>query len=363
MKYKLRPSIALVELENGIEFFKSNIRKIVALEGLISIKEFLLKLDGKKDIEKIMDEMEIKGEDREDALNLVNFLNEESILLKIDEDYVEDQKKYPRVFNLLEDYSRSKREVNERFKKLKESKVMIIGLGAVGTWVAHNLTMMGVKNFILVDGDRVELSNLHRQIGYFPKDRGRYKTVTLKERLLKIDNSLSIETLEENLDEDFFKRNSFSKVDMIINCGDYPSVDVTSNIIGKYGMENKIPHLIGGGYNLHMTLVGQVVIPGKTSCVKCFQKHLEGLNEIDTENIKKLQIGERKIGSFPPLSTLSASITSNEAFKVLCGLESILVMDENRCEFLLRNMNFKNIKFHRRKDCEWCGEKGKYYKI
>lgn len=362
MIYKLRPSVAVVELESSIEFFLTNTRKSIFLEGLVKIKDFLFKFDGKKDLEEILKSENLDKESKKDAECLIKYLNEKNILLNIDDYYSDNYKKYPRVHILLEDYFNSISRVNETFKKIQNSRVMIIGLGAVGTWVAHNLIMSGVEKLVLVDFDKVELSNLHRQIGFFQKDIGRYKTDVLSERLLEFNENLETTKIKESLETDFFKRTTFEKVDLIINCADYPSVDKTSLIVGKYCMENKINHLIGGGYNLHLSLVGQVVIPGQTACINCFRKNLEEINKIDTKNIKKLENKDRKVGSFPPLSSLSAAITSNEAFKCLAGIKE-LVMVENRSEFLIKEMNFRNLKMERRKDCEWCGEKGEFYRI
>ncbi|MHA4988089.1 HesA/MoeB/ThiF family protein [Cetobacterium somerae] len=362
MIYKLRPSIAVVELENRIEFFLTNIRKSISLEGLTEVKEFLFKFDGKKELEEILENENLDERSRDEAKYLIEYLNEKNILLKIDENYKATYKEYPRVYNLLEDYFNSVSKVNKAFERVKTSRVMIIGLGAVGTWVAHNLVMSGVENLILVDFDKVELSNLHRQVGFFSEDIGRYKIDALSDRLLEFNENLKIIKIKDKLDSEFFKRIDFTKIDLIINCADYPSVDKTSIIVGEYCMKNNINHLIGGGYNLHLSLIGQVVIPGKTACVKCFEKSLEELNKIDTKNIKKLENKDRKVGSFSPLTSLSASITSNEAFKCLAGI-SELVMNDNRSEFLIKDMNFRNIKMTRRKDCDWCGEEGEFYRI
>lgn len=78
------------------------------------------------------------------------------------------------------------------------------------------------------------------------------------------------------------------KPTLIINSADYPTVDETSRIVGAYAMEHGIAHCIGGGYNLHQTLIGQIIIPGKTACVECFRLELEDINVIDTSNIKRL---------------------------------------------------------------------------
>lgn len=362
MIYKLRPSVAVVEMKGIIEFFLSNIRKSIILKVSDNIENLLFKFDGNRTFEDICKEEKIYGDRREEFRQLIEFLNDNKIMLKVDEEYMETYKKYPRIYNLLEDYYSSKSEINEVFKKFQESKIMIIGLGAVGTWISHNLIMSGVENLILVDYDKIEKSNLHRQLGFIRKNIEDLKTRALRTKLLEMNKNLKVELINDKLDFKFFEKHKFEKIDLIINCADYPNVDITSEIIGEYCMKKNIPHLIGGGYNLHMTLIGQAVIPGESACVNCFKKNLEEINKIDTKNIKKLIKQERKIGSFTPLVTLTSSITSNEAIKILLGINKI-VMKNNRCEFKLNTMNFENLILDRRKDCEWCGEKGKYYKI
>ncbi len=365
MIYKLRPSIAVVDLMNRIEFFLTNIRKSISLEiDYKNFKDFIFEFDGKTKLEDIIIKNKIIKESNTytELLNLINYLNQQNILLKIDETYIKDYYNFPRIFSLLEDFSLSISEINEKFINIKNSKVMIIGLGSVGTWVANSLVMSGVENLILIDGDKVEITNLHRQLGYFEENLNKYKVDVAKENLYCKNKNINIDTINNYIDSNFFEKYIFENISLIINCADYPSVDTTSNIIGEYALKNNIPHIIGGGYNLHLTLIGQVIIPHETACVNCFRKNLEEINKIDDKNIKKLNMPNRKIGSFPPLSALSASITSNEAFKILAKINSLNMINK-RTEFLLENMNFKNLDMTKREDCEWCGKKGKYTKL
>lgn len=361
--YKLRPSIAIVEMEKKVEFFLSNIRKTIVIEFEEDIKGILFKFDGKKSVTEIMEDLNLNTEDvRVEFLNLVEYLNTNHILLKRDSEYIKEQKTFPRIFGFLEDYSLSIKEINNKFLEFQKKQVMVVGLGSVGTWVVHNLIMSGIKKIIIVDYDDIELSNLHRQVGFFTEDVGKKKIDIIEKRLKEIQPDTEVIKINDIVDDKFFNRYEFKNIDLIVNCADYPTVDATSKIIGEYCMRNKIPHIIGGGYNLHLTLIGQVIIPGETACISCFEKSLIELNEIDMKNIKKMNTITRKIGSFPPLTALSASITSNECIKVLFKLNN-LTMTNNRSEFLLESMNFQNINFNRRIDCEWCGENGKFYKL
>lgn len=72
------------------------------------------------------------------------------------------------------------------YEKLRNSRVAIAGLGGLGSNIAVSLTRAGVGELLLVDFDRVEISNLNRQ-QYDTADLGRLKTEALRERLLKIN--------------------------------------------------------------------------------------------------------------------------------------------------------------------------------
>ena len=358
---KLRASVAVVGHENYTEFFLTDIRTTITISLQAQVADMLFSLDGKKTVEEWIIYNKIEHIPVEDILHLLNFLRSKCILLQIDCSYPNTYKKHKRLFAFLENYCETTSQVLTRFKRIDSSCVMIIGLGAVGTWVTQSLAMAGVRSLILVDPDKVELSNLHRQVGFRQSDVGRLKVEAFAEYLDERYEGLQLVKIVDILDEVFFYRNPY-KPTLIINSADYPSVDVTSKIVGEYAMEHGIAHCIGGGYNLHQSLVGQIVIPGQTACVECFRLELEEINVIDTTNIRRLDNPYRKVGSLPPLSTLSAAITSNEAIKYIAGLDCF-TMTNSRTEFSLRDMNFKTIKFRRRPECKYCGCDGKYYRF
>lgn len=71
-------------------------------------------------------------------------------------------------------------------QNLQEARVAVAGLGGLGSNIAAWLARMGVGHLLLVDFDKVELSNLNRQY-YFLEDIGRYKANALRERLLRVN--------------------------------------------------------------------------------------------------------------------------------------------------------------------------------
>ncbi len=88
---------------------------------------------------------------------------------------------------------------HKKIEQCSNLKIAIIGCGGIGSNIATHLARNGFKNFLLIDYDSVELSNLHRQNCYNYDILGFNKAIYLKNHLLKIDNNLNIEIISSNL--------------------------------------------------------------------------------------------------------------------------------------------------------------------
>ena len=102
----------------------------------------------------------------------------------------------------------------ENMEKLKNAKVAVFGIGGVGGYVVEALVRSGVGSFVLVDDDKVCLTNLNRQIIATRKTVGKYKTEVMKERILEINPEAQVEIrqcffLPENADEFDFSEYSY----------------------------------------------------------------------------------------------------------------------------------------------------------
>lgn len=95
---------------------------------------------------------------------------------------------------MLNEFSRSELLLGpEAIKKLAVSKVAVFGIGGVGSFVVEGLARTGVGNFILVDDDRVCLTNINRQIHATRKTVGKFKVEAMMERVLEINPGASVE--------------------------------------------------------------------------------------------------------------------------------------------------------------------------
>ena len=121
---------------------------------------------------------------------------------------------------MLNQFSRTELLIGkEGIEKLHKAKVAIFGIGVVGSFVVEGLVRAGVENFILVDDDKVCLTNLNRQIIAIRKTVGKYKVDVAKERILEINPNAKVETIQE-----FFMPESKEildkTVDYIVDCVD-----------------------------------------------------------------------------------------------------------------------------------------------
>ena len=85
----------------------------------------------------------------------------------------------------------------EGIEKLQNAKVAVFGIGGVGSFVVEGLVRAGVSNFILVDDDKICLTNLNRQIIATRKTIGKPKVEVAKERILEINPNANVEVYQE----------------------------------------------------------------------------------------------------------------------------------------------------------------------
>lgn len=109
---------------------------------------------------------------------------------------------------MLNQFSRTELLIGkEGIEKLQKAKVAIFGIGGVGSFVVEGLVRAGVENFVLVDDDKICLTNLNRQIIATRKTIGKYKVDVMKERILEINPNANVETYQE-----FYMPNSENKI-------------------------------------------------------------------------------------------------------------------------------------------------------
>lgn len=359
--YRLRPSVSLVPTkdESVIEFFQSNTRRMVHLKiASRKYSELVAKLDGKVNLADAIASVDTDGSLAVGLTRFIEFLYERCIVEDYDIASVTAGSYAYRVLNFLADYFPS-HELLQCYGLLAKSTVLIVGCGAVGSWVAMQLAQTGVGGFVLVDADVVSMDNLNRSL-FFAADVGVSKTRALRRMIMDVNKHVRLIEVDELVgSEDAFKSILLDvpQADLVINCSDHPNVDTTSRWIFKPLMASGTPHVLAGGYNLHLSLIGPTVLPHKTACFECIRLGLEDAAPDDLRGVRKLARPKRNIGNVAPLAGIASSFTVNEALRCLLGDDRLPpYMVNKRGEYNFMTQQLRCTEFKKRPDCSWCGD-------
>jgi len=104
-------------------------------------------------------------------------------------------------------------------ERLKRTKVLIVGVGGLGSVASFYLVAAGIGELVIVDSKKVRLSNLNRQILFTTQDVGKYKAEIAKERLLKLNPNVRIKAYSRRLNEELADE-LVPEVDVIVDALD-----------------------------------------------------------------------------------------------------------------------------------------------
>ena len=197
---------------------------------------------------------------------------------------------------------------NDGMEKLSAAKVAVFGLGGVGSYVCEGLARCGVGNFVLVDFDKIDESNINRQLIATQKTVGRYKVDLMKERILEINPDAKVEIYKE-----FYMADS--KTDIITEELSY-AVDCVDTIMAKIAIICKcdainVPVIssMGTGNKLDPTMFEVADIYETSVCplARIMKKDLK------KRNIEKLKVVYSKEHA---INTNDCEINKDRKFKI-----------------------------------------------
>jgi molybdopterin/thiamine biosynthesis adenylyltransferase len=222
--------------------------------------------------------------------------------------------------------------------RLRQGRVLIIGAGGLGSPTAFYLAAAGVGTLGLIDADKVELSNLQRQILHATTDLGKAKVESGKAALIRLNPEVEVITYPVRLDSDNVDE-LFAKYDFI--------VDGSDNFDTKF-LVNDAAVRLGKAYS-HAGIVrwqGQTmtVISGKTACYRCLFKEPPPPAEI---------LNCQQSGILGAVAGTIGSIQASEAIKYLAGFEDGLLTDR-LLTYDARAMKFHQVEVTRDPDCKAC---------
>jgi bacteriocin biosynthesis cyclodehydratase domain-containing protein len=151
--------------------------------------------------------------------------------------------------------------------RLQGSRVVVLGVGGLGGWSAWSLACCGIGEMVLIDGDRVERSNLNRQTLYREADIGRPKTEAAAERLGEFNSAMRIEAIAERLDGEEAIAEVIEGCDVVIDAADWPAHEI-EEWVNSACFAAGIPYITMSHFP-PIARVGPLYVPGKTGCFSC----------------------------------------------------------------------------------------------
>ena len=213
-------------------------------------------------------------------------------------------------------------------KKIEKAKVLIIGMGGLGCPLLAYLASSGICNIGLVDHDKVETSNLNRQILFNSSDLGKYKVIQARAKIKKIYNKVKIKI--------FKKKISLDNIEAVIKNYDI-ICDGTDNfntryLVNDFCKKNK-KILISAAISQFDGQLFKFDFKKTGPCFRCFMPE---------KPFRENSCGEE--GIFSPVAGIMGSYQANEVLKSILGLKenldnSFLIF--NSLKMLLRKIKIK----------------------
>jgi molybdopterin-synthase adenylyltransferase len=220
-------------------------------------------------------------------------------------------------------------------RKLKQARVFVAGIGGLGSISSYYLTAAGIGNLIIVDKDKVDYSNLNRQIIHWTEDINEFKSVSGLRKLRSLNPNCRIEAVQAEITES-------NCADLIGDCSiivDAMDNMKTRRILNAVSVAKKIPYIYGGVHQLDG--MASTFIPGETPCLECV------FPDNGDESTAPLP------GILGPVPGLIACIQAIETVKIILGLEGLLT-GRLLC-FGGYDMTFREFKISRNPNCLICG--------
>jgi adenylyltransferase/sulfurtransferase len=221
-------------------------------------------------------------------------------------------------------------------ERLKSARVLVVGVGGLGGISATYLAAAGVGHLRICDSDRVELSNLNRQVLYTPQDIGKLKAVLVAKKLLAHNPEIEIEAVVDKLTETS-ARELVSGCDLIVDGLDNHSDRL---IVNRASFDLGVAFV----YGAINEWLGQLSLfnPQKTACLACLMPE-------ELQNHKPTPV-------FGALPGVIGSLQATLALRYLMTGENPL--SNELFVFHADTMAFETVTFEKKPRCAVCGKTG-----
>jgi bacteriocin biosynthesis cyclodehydratase domain-containing protein len=202
--------------------------------------------------------------------------------------------------------------------RLGAARVAVLGVGGLGGRAAMELVSIGVGELWLADGDRVERSNLNRQIQFSEADIGNIKVEATAARLRSFNSATTVRTMAERLESEEQIAEFIAGADIVVDAADWPTHEI-ERWCNSACFAADIPYIAMSHFP-PIARVGPLYVPGRTGCFAC--QEIEYRRDYPLYDIAVEQRRAKPLpaGTLGPACGLTGGLVAAEVMHFLTGI-------------------------------------------
>lgn len=319
------------------------------------------KLDGKKHINVIEEELVLERPNEAKYLtDALQALDEAKLIengqlrptAKLNEYDLQRWSRNIEFFGAFASYQANKFEGQARLKNIK---VTLLGLGGLGSHILYDLAALGVQNIKAVDFDRIELSNLNRQILYSKADIGKLKTKAADKRIKEFLPEGNFEFINKKMESLQDVENVVTGSDIVICVADRPRKNMQA-WLNQSCIDEGVPY-INGGLDTKRAIFFSV-LPGISGCAECWKQSVAKQDSTTTKlHQLEMEDGPQGLSAAPAIVSFVSTLTGlmlSEFIKIVTGVSTIQTINRlTAFDFESLRLNAVEV-WDRQVDCPVC---------
>jgi bacteriocin biosynthesis cyclodehydratase domain-containing protein len=287
--------------------------------------------------------------------DLISQLQELEVLEDADDDEAlaeGELARFDRQLRYFSDVGSGDLTPSECQRRLREARVAVLGVGGLGGWAAWALACCGIGEMWLIDGDRVEVSNLNRQILYTEADLGLLKVEVAAARLRAFNSAMRVTATARRLESEVEIADFIAGADVVIDAADWPAHDI-ERWCNSACFEAGIPYITMSHFP-PIARVGPLYVPGKTGCYACQETAYRREYPLFDVAVEQRRAKPAPAATLGPACGLIGGQVGMEVMHLLTGLSEPATLGVSHI-YDLRTMEVKREPVVPEPDCPVCG--------
>jgi bacteriocin biosynthesis cyclodehydratase domain-containing protein len=259
-----------------------------------------------------------------------------------------DRQRFDRQLPYLGEFG----DPSERQRRLRTSTVVVLGCGGLGTWSLAAIASLGIGRLVLVDDDRVDMTNLNRQILYRLADVGDLKVSCAARWVRRFDPEIEVceRPLRIRAPEDVAKLLDGS--DVVLQFADWPAYEV-ERWVNSACVDAGIPH-ISAAQQPPLLRIGPTYVPGDSACFECQERGIRRGFPLYEELTARRRDQPRPATTLGPASGIVGTVVAMETLHLFLGLRPLATQGQAMM-LDLRTLRSEWAEVARDPDCPVCG--------